>query len=98
MSVLGACLASVFHFMVTNFSNAEVGSPMDWYNHPSSLVECLLGNFIHSMYHTTICLVIKLNLIFSMIALGRALIVHFKMPLARNLSFGSSGSQAFFLG
>ena len=37
MPVIGACRLSVFHLMVTNLSNAEVGSPMEWYNHPSSL-------------------------------------------------------------
>jgi len=64
LSLVLSSFHSAFHLMVTkvtNLSNAEFGSPMDWYNHPSSLVECLLGNFIHSMYHTTACLVIMLK-------------------------------------
>jgi YTH domain-containing family protein len=36
-SVVGVCLFCIFHLVVTNFSNAEVGQPMEWYNHPNSL-------------------------------------------------------------
>jgi YTH domain-containing family protein len=36
MPVLCACLLPLFHLIVTNLSNAEVGSPMEWYSHPNS--------------------------------------------------------------
>jgi YTH domain-containing family protein len=53
MPVLGACLLSVFHFMVTNLSNAEVGSPMEWCNQSSSLGYDGQDNFYPvSIYNT----------------------------------------------
>ncbi|KAK8452716.1 hypothetical protein SEVIR_5G156000v4 [Setaria viridis] len=37
VSVIGVCLFCVLHLVVTNLLNAEVGQPMEWYNHPSTV-------------------------------------------------------------